>query len=63
MRAAVAETGSLWWVLQLCNVSTITREYTALHSAAALPFLDVILSAKEAAVDGQPLTRCTSLRE
>ncbi|GAQ80554.1 P-loop containing nucleoside triphosphate hydrolases superfamily protein [Klebsormidium nitens] len=56
VRAAVAEAGSLWWVLQLCNLSTITREYTALHSAAALPFLDVILSAKAPAPDGQAPT-------
>lgn len=54
---AVQAAGSLWWVLKLCNLSTITREYTALHSAARLDFLDVILSAKPTTRDAQPAAR------
>lgn len=31
--------------LQLCNMSTITREYTSLRSVGSLPFVDTIISA------------------
>ncbi|KAG0597404.1 hypothetical protein M758_UG335400 [Ceratodon purpureus] len=34
-----------WWILKLCNMSTILREYTSLRSVATLPFIDTILSA------------------
>jgi len=34
-------------VLQVCSLSTIMREYVALHSVASLPFKDLILSASE----------------
>ncbi|GJN02958.1 hypothetical protein PR202_ga20354 [Eleusine coracana subsp. coracana] len=32
---------------KLCSLSTIVREYTAMHSIASLPFKDLILSAAE----------------
>jgi hypothetical protein len=32
------------WHWQLCNLSTIMREYTSLHSVGVLPFVNVILS-------------------
>ncbi|KAH8968926.1 hypothetical protein BDL97_02G009000 [Sphagnum fallax] len=35
---------SAWWLLKLCNLSTIMREYTSLHSVGVLPFVNVILS-------------------
>ncbi|KAK3144776.1 hypothetical protein QOZ80_4AG0317720 [Eleusine coracana subsp. coracana] len=38
---------SLLWILKLCSLSTIVREYTAMHSIASLPFKDLILSAAE----------------
>ena len=32
---------------QVCSLSTIMREFTAMHSVACLPFKDLILSAAE----------------
>lgn len=36
---------SFVWILKICSLSTIMREYTAMHSIAHLPFKDLILSA------------------
>jgi hypothetical protein len=33
-----------WWLLRLGNISTITREWTALQHAPLVPFLDILLS-------------------
>ncbi|PKU82439.1 putative helicase MAGATAMA 3 [Dendrobium catenatum] len=33
------------FIFQICSLSTIMREYTAMHSIAHLPFKDLILSA------------------
>jgi len=35
-----------WWVLRLSNLSTILREWTAVHSLARIAMRDVILGAK-----------------
>lgn len=35
------------YVLQICSLSTIVREYTALCSVGCLPFKDLILNAAE----------------
>lgn len=35
MRAEVATMNSPWWLLRLCNLSTIQREWLALHQASA----------------------------
>lgn len=35
------------WILKICSLSTIMREYTAMHSIARLPFKDLILSASD----------------
>lgn len=37
--------GSPCWILNLCNLSTITREFTALRSSPSLPFFNTILNA------------------
>ena len=34
-------------VMQVCSLSTITREYVALHSVGSLPFKDLIIKATE----------------
>ncbi|OAY66404.1 putative helicase MAGATAMA 3 [Ananas comosus] len=38
---------SFLWILRICSLSTIMREYVALHSIVSLPFKDMILSARE----------------
>lgn len=35
------------YILQICSLSTIAREYVALWSIGSLPFKDLILSATE----------------
>ena len=35
------------YILQICSLSTIAREYMALWSISSLPFKDLILSATE----------------
>lgn len=37
---------SSWYILKLCNTSTITREWAALQSIRSIPFLDSLLRAK-----------------
>jgi senataxin len=46
VRAACASHGTapMWYLSRLCNLATIQREWVALHHAATLPFMDVILS-------------------
>jgi len=38
---------SIWCLLQLCSLSTISREYVAVHNISSLPFKDIILAAGE----------------
>eukprot|EP00898_Chlorokybus_atmophyticus_P000829 jgi/Chlat1/1747/Chrsp13S02159 len=33
-----------WWIVKLASLSTISREYLALHAAPNLPFSDILLS-------------------
>ncbi|KAL3678344.1 hypothetical protein R1sor_021300 [Riccia sorocarpa] len=49
LRQALQGPMSAWYVMKLCNMSTILREYTALRSVGTLPFVDVILGADDAA--------------
>ncbi|KAK6945483.1 DNA2/NAM7 helicase, helicase domain [Dillenia turbinata] len=47
MRSLITETGKSLWILKICSLSTITREYVGMHSISSLPFKDLILSAAE----------------
>nr|CAB3487038.1 unnamed protein product [Digitaria exilis] len=42
---------------KVCSLSTIMREFTAMHSVASLPFRDLILSAAEKHKDGEDQSR------
>lgn len=46
MRGALAKAGSQWYVLKLSSMSTIMREWAAIHCLAHMPLRDVLLSAK-----------------
>lgn len=37
--------------MQVCSLSTITREYVALQSIGSLPFKDLIITAAEKKID------------
>nr|PNR52158.1 hypothetical protein PHYPA_008532 [Physcomitrium patens] len=43
--ASLSGPKTAWWILKLCNMSTISREYTSLRSVGTLPFVKTILSA------------------
>nr|DAD48757.1 TPA_asm: hypothetical protein HUJ06_018694 [Nelumbo nucifera] len=47
MRTIVKELDKFLWMLKICSLSTILREYAALRSVGSLPFKDLILSAAE----------------
>ncbi|OAY80131.1 putative helicase MAGATAMA 3, partial [Ananas comosus] len=47
MFSILKTTESFLWILRICSLSTIMREYVALHSIVSLPFKDMILSARE----------------
>ena len=49
MQHGLCRAESCWYLLKLCSMSTITREWVALQSVAALPFRDILLSAQPAA--------------
>lgn len=55
MRAGLNTANSCWFLLRLCNLSTLIREWTALHAFPSLAFKDVLLSAKYAGDDKQAL--------
>jgi hypothetical protein len=44
MRRALAKRG-VWHVLRLCSLSTLFREYIAVHALAKVPFAPVLLAA------------------
>ncbi|VAI54731.1 unnamed protein product [Triticum turgidum subsp. durum] len=48
---------SFLWVLKMCSLSTILREYSGMHSVASHPFKDLILSASENNRDGDDQKR------
>ncbi|KAK3142623.1 hypothetical protein QOZ80_4BG0349090 [Eleusine coracana subsp. coracana] len=54
---------SLLWILKLCSLSTIVREYTAMHSISSLPFKDLILSAAEKNKDSDDKSRAWNVPE
>ena len=45
MQAGLSQPGSTWYVLKLSSMSTIMREWSALHAVQDLRFKDVLLSA------------------
>ncbi|KAF8026353.1 hypothetical protein BT93_F2981 [Corymbia citriodora subsp. variegata] len=47
MRSLISEGGKSLYILKLCSLSTISREYVAVHSIGSLPFKDIILAAGE----------------
>ena len=47
MQAGLSQPGSTWYVLKLSSMSTIMREWSALHAVQDLRFKDVLLSAKK----------------
>ena len=49
MQAGLSQPGSTWYMLRLSNMSTVTREWVALHSVRDLKFQDILLSAKTSA--------------
>ncbi|KAL2629456.1 hypothetical protein R1flu_014142 [Riccia fluitans] len=60
LRQALQGPTSAWYVMKLCNMSTILREYTALRSVGTLPFVDIILGADEGAKDAANVTKTTA---
>uniref|UniRef100_A0A453N6X4 DNA2/NAM7 helicase helicase domain-containing protein n=1 Tax=Aegilops tauschii subsp. strangulata TaxID=200361 RepID=A0A453N6X4_AEGTS len=48
---------SFLWILKMCSLSTILREYSGMHSVASHPFKDLILSASENNRDGDDQKR------
>ena len=53
MRAGLSTANSCWFLLRLCNLSTLIREWTALHAFPSLAFKDVLLSARPPVKDGK----------
>jgi len=53
MRAGLSTANSCWYLLRLCSLSTLIREWTALHALPSLVFRDVLLSAKPPVKDGK----------
>ncbi|PKA53953.1 putative helicase MAGATAMA 3 [Apostasia shenzhenica] len=47
MLSALKTKNCLLWILKICSLSTIMREYSAMHSIAYLPFKEMILSASD----------------
>ncbi|XP_052203750.1 probable helicase MAGATAMA 3 isoform X2 [Diospyros lotus] len=47
MRSLVSEVNKPLYILKICSLSTIVREYVALRSVSSLPFKDLILAAAE----------------
>ena len=48
VRNALATPGSAWYLMHLANMSTIAREWLALHAFPSLPFAHTILSGGDA---------------
>ncbi|XP_044457504.1 probable helicase MAGATAMA 3 isoform X2 [Triticum aestivum] len=53
----LSTSGSFLSILKICSLSTILREYSAMHSVASLPFKDLIFSASEKNKDGDDQNR------
>lgn len=47
MRSLISEGGKSLYIMKLCSLSTISREYVAVHNIGSLPFKDIILAAGE----------------
>ncbi|EFN56459.1 hypothetical protein CHLNCDRAFT_57676 [Chlorella variabilis] len=46
MRGSLARTDSRWWALKLSSMSTIIREWAAIHCVAHMPLREVLLTAQ-----------------
>lgn len=46
MRTALTKTPCKWWLLRLSNLSTILREWAAVHSLGQMAMQNVLLTAK-----------------
>ncbi|KXZ52239.1 hypothetical protein GPECTOR_10g870 [Gonium pectorale] len=46
MSMGLSSPSSCWWLLRLGNISTITREWTALQHAHLVPFMDILLTGR-----------------
>ena len=46
LRHGLGSVGSTWWMLKLANMSTITREWSAMQNAQFSPFMDILLTGK-----------------
>jgi len=46
VRHGLNSSNSCWWLLKLSNMSTITREWTAMQNAECSPFVDILLTGK-----------------
>ncbi|KAK4777605.1 hypothetical protein SAY87_017792 [Trapa incisa] len=47
MRSLISEVGKSIFILKICSLSTISREYIAIRSVGSLPFKNLILEAAE----------------
>ncbi|KAK9279538.1 hypothetical protein L1049_013217 [Liquidambar formosana] len=47
MRSLISEAERIFYMLKICSLSTIFREYVGLRSVGSLPFKDLILTAAE----------------
>ncbi|XP_015631205.1 probable helicase MAGATAMA 3 [Oryza sativa Japonica Group] len=56
-------TESFLWILKICSLSTIMREFSGMHSVASLPFKDLILSASEKNSGGNDQNRAWNVPE
>ncbi|KAL5216782.1 hypothetical protein ABZP36_008183 [Zizania latifolia] len=56
-------TESFLWILKICSLSTIMREFSAMHSVSSLPFKDLILSASDNHKDGNDHNRAWNVPE
>ena len=56
MRPALCTPASGWWLLKLANMSTILREWAAVHCVAHMSLREVLLTAKVSCCSG-PHTR------
>ena len=60
MQAGLETRESCWYLLRLCNLTTIQREWCALHAFPGLPFKDALL---RGALPGKPAAPALAIPE
>ena len=60
MQAGLETQESCWYLLRLCSLTTIQREWCALHAFPGLPFKDTLL---RAALPGKPAAPALAIPE